>query len=290
MNTIKSLGFRPRIHRLKKQQAAYISETVCENKVKLLKRVFATKDSKVVWCLRGGYGCQRMLPYLWKIREPRQKKILIGYSDITALHWYVNTKWQWPSIHFPVLVHMDKVKKSALARLQSLLEGKQKVICFRQLRLLNPQVVGQNKKDIKSLLVGGNMTLIQTCLGTEWSGGFRHHVLFLEDIGESLYRVDRALWQMRHAGVFNRLRALILGDFITSKNEGMAKPTEKRKWQEFFYAFARTVSFPVLTGLPAGHGKHNEAIILKTPATLSLSPRPCLSVESPFLSHRGEVS
>ena len=99
---IKSWGLKPRI-----PQDLIGKDILCANtdavRFRHLKNALTAKDSKVIWCLRGGYGSIRLLPQLNKLKKPKHKKIILGYSDITSLHAFVMSRWKWEVLHGPLV-------------------------------------------------------------------------------------------------------------------------------------------------------------------------------------------
>lgn len=206
-------------------------------------------DSKAIWCLRGGYGSMRMIPFLQKMKAPKKPKWLIGFSDITSLHLFFAQAWKWPTLHGHVLSQMDHVQSSPdREELLKFLTGDfSEPKIFSSLVPLNHQAV--RERIIKAPLTGGNLRILQTSLGTPWELDARGKILFMEDIGERGYSVDRMLEQMIQARIINRgLKALIFGNFSESEEKDgkdfVAHALEK---------FAQKVPYPVLKGLPCGH-------------------------------------
>ena len=280
IKTVKALGFVPRV-----KLARCLSKNIKGDlppKFEIFKEVFNAKDSKVVWCIRGGYGCQKLMPYVLKMRIPSRMKLLIGYSDITALQLCLVQKWAWPVLHFPVLADMPSLSSLATRQLKQVLLGKTDKygrghLHFSNLKILNSIHIKQ--KLIKSKILGGNMTLIQSSIGTSWAGRFKDKILFLEDVHESAYRVDRALWQMQNANVLQGIQALVLGDFMPASKE------EAHQLVQIFKTFSKSVAFPVVMGMPSGHGKHKSPLPMGTVSKLHLDrskQRADLFVESPF--------
>lgn len=248
-----------------------------KNKFKHLKKALVAPDSEAVWCIRGGYGSQKIMPFLMKMKRPTKPKVFIGYSDATVLQMFFNLKWKWPVLHFPVLVHIKDCSSASLKRFKHLVQGTQKNQSFSRLKLLNNKYTGARK--IHSCLTGGNLTLIQSSIGTPWAGSFQSKVLFLEDIGETAYRLDRALWQMLNAGVFKGVKAVVLGDFISSDLKNNRSQIKK-----VFQSFASHVAFPVVEGIPCGHGSKKEALPFLTSCSLKIQShgKASLHIASPF--------
>ena len=169
------------------------------------------KKTKVLWSLRGGYGSQRLPHYLTRIQiHSLTKKIFIGYSDATILHDWIHQNLSWPSLHFPVLSKVSSLASSSKTKFKNLIQKKIDYIEFFNLKLLNPN---RSFKNIISRMTGGNLTLIQTSIGTLCNSSRKNKILFLEDVNEKPYALHRALWQMKESGVFKGVRAVIFGEF-----------------------------------------------------------------------------
>ena len=198
----------------------------------------AWKDPKVkaIWCIRGGYGSGRildLLDYSWIKKHP---KIFIGMSDITALHGAFLKKTDLVTFLGPV------ASWEAGADLWERLEGGKKGLCLNpnQPKALVPgKCVGK--------LVGGNLSLIASQIGTPWQLETKNKILLLEDVNEKLFRIDRMLTQLSQAGMVDELSGLILASWKGC--EGEEGDTIERLCAQFF----SSAPFPVLFGFPSGH-------------------------------------
>ncbi len=230
-----------------------------------LHKALSAPDSSAIWCVRGGYGSQKLMPFLSRMKKPAKPKLFIGYSDVTVIQIFLNLKWKWQVLHFPVLTHLDGARPADLKKFQNLLTGAQKEQSFFRLRLLNRRYKGESK--ISSRMTGGNLTLIQSSIGAPWAGSFQNKILFLEDTGEAPYRIDRALQQMLYAGVFKGVKALAIGDFTFS---GAQSQKAKKETRQIFQSFADKASFPVVEGVPCGHGLRKSPLPFLTPCLLTI--------------------
>jgi len=292
VQSIEDLGFKARlpsdISSLIVKNASHITKNDPNKKTEKqkykfqhLKNALLDPDSEAIWCVRGGYGSQKLMPHLMKMKKPLKPKPLIGYSDATPLQCFLSTCWKWPVLHFPVLIHLKNTSYASLKRFYHLLKGDQKEQRFLNLKQLNKRM--PYSQCIKSYVVGGNLTLLQSSIGTPWSTSFQNKILFIEDVGETPYRLDRALWQMYNAGVFKGVRALILGDFTFSDD----KPTrhkQKAQVRQVFKSFSSYVSFPVIEGVPCGHGQKKECIPFMTSSVLEIKPgqKTKLFIKNPY--------
>ncbi len=230
-------------------------------------------DAKVIWCLRGGYGSMRLIPLLEKMKRPKTPKLLIGFSDITALHLYLNQKWNWPTLHGRTIsqLHPDWENNQEQQDLIDLLFGRIDRVTYTNLVPLND--AAKKSQTIVSSITGGNLRLIQTSLGTAWQASPKDRMLFIEDVSERGYSVDRMLEQLHQAKMMDdNLKALLVGDFT----EGFEKDGRNLVPQAI-ERFAHRVKYPVLKGLPCGHAPGSNAPLpFNTRAELTLGERPSL--------------
>jgi muramoyltetrapeptide carboxypeptidase len=226
-----------------------------------------------LWCARGGFGCTRLLPYLdqWKTAAAlaRSPKLLIGYSDITALHLYLYHKLKLPSLHavmpgtlrFAALpAREDRLLRTILAGELAL--GKKSYTSEWRSRALLP-----GRGDTEGVILGGNLTLLVNLIGTPWQPDLRGALLFLEDCAEQPYRVDRMLTQLANAGMLRGLRGVLLGDF--EADVAYKDALERKYWKEIFLERFSPLGIPVLDRLPVGHGKRNEPLPLGVRAVVT---------------------
>ena len=245
-----------------------------------LRKALFARDSRVVWCVRGGYGAIRIIPRLQALKPPRHPKLLVGYSDVTTVHQLLNMQWGWPSLHGPFLDRLGgfDVREEERVELHSVLFGGAPQTLFANLVPLN--AAARRRQRIDSRLTGGNLTVLQSTLGTTLqrrpSG-----MLFLEDVGERGYRIDRIFEQLRQAGVLRNLKAILLGTFL-----GGAESDRSNLGPAVLERFAQSVSIPVLAGIEAGHGPYNRPVFLHTRAELRCGPDAQLTVATPSFAPR----
>jgi muramoyltetrapeptide carboxypeptidase len=223
----------------------------------LLKDALYNPNSKAIWCLRGGYGSMRLIPMLEKLNAPKQQKLFIGFSDITALHIFLQEKWGWPTIHASSAqqVAMGLVDDSSMLQIKNILLGQTKTIEFSNLTALNQPAKHMEK--INAPIVGGNLTLVECSLGTSWQLTTKNKILFLEDVNMPAYQIDRSFVHLQQTGIFQYCSAILLGDFMGSDQERDAELIEK-----VLHRFAHGLDIPVLRIPNIGHGKTNYVLPL----------------------------
>lgn len=265
---LESWGLVPRL-----PKKIHGKDILCSNRDELrvahLRKALLAKDSRAIWCIRGGYGSIRLVPELLKIKKPKERpKLFIGLSDITTLHIFLNQRWQWPTVHGPLLDRLGR--KAALPRyereLKKFVFGDLDSIRFSNLRALNQRAQGSGL--VRGKVSGGNLIVLQSSLGTRAPWQTEGRILFFEDIGERGYRVDRVLEQFEQAGLFKRAKAVVFGQFTESRESNgrdLVPAVIKR--------FAEAAKIPVFSGLPSGHDIVQRPVPFETPSILYLGKR-----------------
>jgi muramoyltetrapeptide carboxypeptidase len=271
---LRRLGLEPRVPR-----TIFGRDILCAHtdarRLEHLREAFAAPDSTCVWCVRAGYGAIRLVEPLLRGRPPRHRKLFVGYSDATTLHYLINHHWKWPSLHGPLLDRLGAgtLPAAQVEELRAALFGETQQIRFERLAPLN--AAARAREAVRSRIFGGNLTVLQTVLGTPLQRAPRQ-ILFLEDIGERGYRIDRMLQHLAQAGALRDVRAVVFGAFV-----GGNEPDGRNLIPEVLRRFAREQRIPVLGGLPAGHGDRQRPVFFNTPATLHCGPAPSLTIEIP---------
>lgn len=232
------------------------------------------KEIRAIWCARGGYGATRILPLLDKMGSARalgkNPKLIIGYSDITALQLWAYKKLGLKSVHAPLIATPKWLKLPHRTKtiLQSILTGSL-VLGEKSYTRAWPTrwLKIAPKKNIEGIILGGNLTLITNLVGTPWLPSFNGSLLFLEDCAEAPYRIDRMLTQLRNAGALKGVRAVLAGDFTADA----PKAPPSKNWKRILELNFAEQGIPVLWNLPVGHGKRNEPLPLGVKARLTKS-------------------
>lgn len=251
----------------------FAADVVCSNndeaRMHHLREALLSEDSRAVWCIRGGYGSNRLVPELAKLKKPKgPPKLFIGLSDITTLHVFLNQKWGWPTIHGPLLDRFARglVKRSYAREMRRLILGETKNIEFKNLKPMN--VPARSSGIVRGAVSGGNLITLQSSIGTKAEWDTKGRILFFEDIGERGYRVDRVLEQFRQLGWFDKAQAVVFGDFTGGKEEdGSTRVPGVLK------RFAESVEIPVFSGVQSGHDVIQRPVPFETEAELYLGER-----------------
>ncbi len=227
--------------------------------------------SKAIWCLRGGYGSARLLPALLQMAPPEQVKLLIGFSDITALHLLFLQHFGWPTLHAGILTAFchKTPDDDAVQTMLSLLHGTTKTLHFPTLLPLND--AAKEPRTIHSTITGGNLSLLQTSIGTAWQLQSKGKILLIEEVGERGYRIDRMLMHLTQASLFDGVEAVLIGDII-----GDEEKDGRSLGQVAIARFAASTTLPVLHCPGIGHGTLNHPLAFGTDTTLILGNTPSL--------------
>jgi muramoyltetrapeptide carboxypeptidase len=247
---LESLGYRVKVGENVGKVNGYLAGTD-EQRAADLHDMFADKKVKAIICLRGGYGTPRLLSLLNYNLIGRHPKIFVGYSDITALQLALWRKCRLITFHGPMAgVEManqiDPFTEEMFWR------------CVTSTKKLDgitipeePKPEWLNKGKARGCLLGGNLSLIVSLLGTRYAPDFANSILFIEEITEEPYRVDRMMMQLQNAGLYKKTNAMLLGQFTDCVPADTTKPslTTNEVLQTAAVAFAK----PTLANLPFGH-------------------------------------
>ncbi len=270
---LRRIGLKPRV-----PPDLFGDDLLCANsdakRFAQLKRALAARDSRAVWCVRGGYGAIRIIERLQALASPRQPKLFIGYSDATTVHWLLNQHWKWPSLHGPLLDRLGAaaVPEAEYKELQEVLFGG-RAVTFPDLQPLN--AAARRRSMVRGHVCGGNLTVLQSLLGTPLQRRPRG-LLLLEDVGERGYRIDRMLEHLSQAGLLRNLDAIVFGSFT-----GGRETDGTNLGPQVLERFAQEQKIPVLSGVQAGHGAYQRPVFLRSPAHLTCGPRPSLVISTP---------
>jgi muramoyltetrapeptide carboxypeptidase len=206
---------------------------------------------RAVFCARGGYGAMRLLP---RLKLAGRCKPLVGFSDVTALHGALQAAG-CASVHGPVLTQLGSLGEATADALFELLEQPSARVRLQG----EPRVAGC----VEGPVVGGNLSILTRLLGTPYLPPLDGAILFLEDVGERPYRLDRMWQHLALAGAFARVRALAHGEFT-----GCDEKDDSLSAAEILDELVRDTGLPCVAGLPAGHGAVNRPFPLGARARL----------------------
>lgn len=228
-----------------------------------LQRAMDDPSIKAIWAARGGYGTVRIIDDLNFEKFNRHPKWVIGYSDITVLHNKLS-EMGYESVHgqMPLTLNLeDPVQQKSIQTLHQALFGK---------KLHYKLQSSKNNRTGKSSgqLAGGNLSIVYSMLDSDTNLNMNGKILFIEDVGEALYHIDRMMISLKRANYFNNCSGIIVGKFKIKPNE--SNPFGKTL-EEIVLEAAEGTDFPIIFDFPAGHIDDNRAIPLGSYADLKVS-------------------
>lgn len=247
-------------------------------------------DVQVIWCARGGYGAYRLLSWLDRMVPLNKKpphKLFVGYSDSTVLLEYVRARWGWSTLHAPMpgLKNFLDVKQEEMDELLCWIHG-----------WIPKQPFGGKKlkfygsipnRAVEGRIMGGNLSVWSWMIGTRFQPRHDGAILFLEEVGETLSRLDKMIYHLVEGRGLDGVKAIVLGDFkectdpvskVLSLKKGKKKPVlepsresiEPSKYlKDQFTHLSETLGIPVAYGLPVGHGPGKYSLPLGVQVSLA---------------------
>ena len=217
-------------------------------------------DVRAILCARGGYGSIRLVDRINWANMLREPKWLIGFSDITVFHHRLN-KLGVQSIHGSMPINFEKNTEAALTTLVNTLKGS-----WPQFLLPSNQ---SNKVGIATgNLIGGNLSIVYSMLGTDDQYDFEDSILFLEDLGEHYYQVERMFFALKKSGAFQKIKGLIIGGISELED---TDPPLGRTIEEIVLDQLMFTRIPVLFNFPGGHIEDNRAMVFGKKIQLTVS-------------------
>ena len=245
-----------------------------EERAKDINAMFADPSIDAIFCARGGYGCNKVLPLLDYELIKDNPKIFMGFSDITACLNSITQKTKMVSYHGPMLVSNKNGPIDFNMRImQQVLSGTSDMIIDTPKE--TPAHILKSGAG-KGPLWGGNMTLLINGLGTKDNINTDGVILFLEDINEYLYSFERMLIHMKNAGMFDKIVGLVFGELKDLKEEDI--PFGKSS-DEIIMDICGELEIPIVSNYPCGHGKYQATLPISIPAELNANDhKPYLTI------------
>ena len=244
-------GFTTKVGNSIGRQYHYFSGTD-EERLEDLQQMLDDDSVKAILCARGGYGLSRIIDAIDFKRFKQNPKWIIGFSDITILHSHIYRNYYISTIHAPMANAFNEngYQNEFVRSLRSVLEGKK--IKYQ----VQPHAFNR-KGEAVGELVGGNLALLAHLLGTDSDLKTRGRILFIEDVGEYLYNIDRMMYQLKRSGKLDKLAGLIVGGFTDMKD------TERPFGQTVHEIIRDAVAeydYPVCFDFPVSHDEKNYAL------------------------------
>ncbi len=225
-----------------------------------LRDAFADPEVRAILCARGGYGMVHILDRLYSLPLEADPKWVIGFSDISAFHALMGRKGI-ASLHSLMCAGISRGAEDAdIASIFNILRGERPVHVFEGHPLDNPGIA-------TGTLYGGNLAVIAELIGTPYDLIKDDIILFIEDLNEPIYKIERILYQLQLKGVFNKIKGMIFGQFTEYKPDANYNDMES-----MFASFMRSYDFPIAYKAPIGHVDHNIPLIENAQVTLKVAP------------------
>ena len=248
---LKEQGFRIKLGDHVYSREGYLAGSD-EQRADDLNKMLADNEIKAVFCARGGYGSVRILPYMDLKSFSGNPKIIMGFSDITVLLLHVLNKTQTVTFHGPVVskLNADSPPETVECMLE-VLRGDIDVDLARFLPEDQPVRVLRHG-NATGCLMGGCLSMLQTVVGTDLQINLKNKILFWEEVGEQVYRIDRMIDHLSRAGFFDNLKGMIIGKLTGCfKNQ----KTDEERFLGIISKYFGSYDYPIIYNLPIGHSK-----------------------------------
>jgi muramoyltetrapeptide carboxypeptidase len=215
---------------------------------------------KAIWCVRGGYGTVRMIDLLDFTKFKQSPKWIVGFSDVTVIHSYINNL-NIATIHGAMPITVGKASTESIESLRKSLFGE-------SLNYEIPFDAANRLGNAKGEIVGGNLSILYSLMGSNAQIDCKGKILFIEDLDEYLYHIDRMMMSLKRCGCFDGLNGLIVGTMTKMKDNDI--PWGKNA-NQIIEDVTKGYSFPILYNFPAGHFRDNRALIFGKQVSLELN-------------------
>ena len=265
MQVLREMGFQLEIPQGVYKRNGFLAGPDRE-RAEILNRLFADPDVRGIICARGGYGSTRLEPFLdWGLIRANPK-VFMGFSDITVLHHLIVTRGRLATFHGPMGTTLAQAPEDTRrAFMRALTAAAPICLTAGEEGVIRP---GEGRGPV----AGGNMAMICHLLGTPLQPDFGGCLLFMEEVHEAPYRIDRMLQQMTLAGCFRGVRGIFFGDFVDCGSHDIIEAIVSEHFADS--------PFPVLMGFAVGHGRTNLTLPMGLVAQLTSDP-PQLRFDAP---------
>ena len=252
IETLDSWGYNVQLGETTHSSSQNYFSGTDEERLNDLQQMLDDRNIKAILCARGGYGMSRIIDQINFKKFRKHPKWIIGFSDITVLHAHIFSNYKIASLHAPMAAAFNdgEFNNPYILSLKDALEGKPSHYeC-------EPHAFNK-AGEAKGQLVGGNLSWLAHLIGTKSDIKTKNKILFLEDVGEYLYNIDRLLIQLKRSGKFDKLAGLVIVGFTDSKDT--ERPFGKSVY-DIIYEHVNEFDFPICFGFPVSHAKENYAL------------------------------
>ncbi len=227
------------------------------------------KKSKAILCARGGYGSVRIIDKLDFTNFIKNPKWVIGYSDITVFHEHINQLYDISTLHATMPIDHKRATPETFESLRKVLFGETYSIESKDVEIYK----SANNK-IKGKIVGGNLSIIYSLLGSKSSINTDNKILFIEDLDEYLYHIDRIMQNLKRNGLLTNLKALLVGG-MNDMNDNTIPFGKNAK--EIILDICSEYKYPLIFNFPSGHIDDNRSIIFNKECEIKLNNKITIS-------------
>lgn len=261
MQVLSSEGWNPYISKHALGKHGSFSGSVI-HRLEDISDAFLDPDTRAILCSRGGYGAIHLLEDLSALPLEHDPKWLIGFSDISALHALMSSKGI-TSLHAPMAKHLAQENGTDFysQQLFDILRGNRPKYNWDSHSLNKPGTASGQ-------LIGGNLAVLQALINTPYNVFRKDIILFIEDIGEPIYKVQRMLYQLKLSGILPSLNGLIVGQFTNYQPDANFADMET-----MISALASPYDFPIAFSAPIGHTSNNIPLVIGSKITLSVAEK-----------------
>lgn len=255
----ESNGYRVKVGAHCTGQSNYFSGTDAERTADF-QNAIDDDEVKAIVCARGGYGCVRIVDRLNWAGILRAPKWIVGFSDVTVFHQRMQ-RYEMKSIHATMPLNFADNSKAALNTLLIALEGHQQSV------RIEGNAFNKTGKTVGKLS-GGNLSILYSLLGTDEQPDYTGCILFVEDVGEQLYHIDRMFYAFAKAGILDQIKGMVIGGMTDMKDTAtpFGASLEDIILSHFTYR-----KIPVAFNFPAGHINDNRALVFGTEVALEVT-------------------
>ncbi len=284
IESVESLGFKP-----------YYTDTILDkygylggkdkDRAEDINHMFANPDVDGIVCARGGYGCNRILPMLDYEMIRNNPKVLVGYSDITALLYALYAQAGLVSFHGPVGIStFNEFSVDYMKRLLTTSDKNYDLVSADEDQEKDDEaykIYTVSEGAAEGELIGGNLTIAASLLGTPYDVDYKNKIVFLEDIGEEPYRIDRMLTELLLAGKLQDAAGVALGVFVDcAVDEEDPEYENSLSLKQVFEDRLGSLGIPVIHGLSFGHITNKFTLPFGTKAKLDTNKEAITLLES----------
>ena len=262
IETLTGWGFKISPGKTLGHQFNYFSGTD-EERLADLQHMMDDQNIKAIFCARGGYGMGRIIDQLSFKKFKQHPKWIIGYSDITVIQTHLFCRYKIASLHAPMAAAFNdgENKNQYIQSLHDALIG-------RKASYVGPGDDFNKKGKTSGIVVGGNLSLLAHLIGTPSEIKTKNKILFIEDVGEYIYNVDRMMYQLKRSGKLDDLKGLIVGKFTDSKDTSIPFG---QSVNEVIRDVIKEFDYPVCFNFSVSHDKENYALKIGGEYKLSVS-------------------